>query len=495
MICVSIARSRLRHVLAEHKHLVAQGATLVELRLDYITGEIQLRKLLEGRPSPVIATCRREADGGKFVGSEEQRLQILRTAIAEGADYIDLEEDTAGLIPRFGKTKRIVSHHDFEKTPDNLEELHARLASQDADIVKLATMANTPRDNVRMLRLVQSSDIPTVGICMGEIGTPSRILAGKYGAPFTFATFHHERTLAPGQLSFQEMTEVYHYDEINPDTAVYAVIADPVGHSMSPLIHNSALHFQGINAVYLPFRVPRQNLVEFLSDAPHLEIRGLSVTIPHKEAVIPSLSKIDRAVREIGAANTIVLSEEGLVGYNTDARAVLDSLAQEMNRSIGDDDFLRDKNALILGAGGVARAVAYALKRCGAHVEVTGRTAERAEELARRFDCKTVEWSARHGVGCDILVNCTPVGMHPNVDDTPYAKHHLKPSMVVFDTVYNPETTLLAKEARSQGCDVVSGLDMFVRQAALQYKLFTRQNAPTDLMREILRKAIGAARM
>ena len=493
MICVSIARSRLRHMLAEHKHLVDQGAELIEFRLDYIVGDIQLKKILEGRPSPIIATCRREPDGGRFTGTEEERLQILRTAIAEDADYVDLEEDTAALIPRFGKTKRIVSHHDFSKTPDDLVEIHGRLAALDADIVKLATMANTPRDNVRMLQLVQSSKVPTVGICMGEIGTPSRILAGKFGAPFTFATFHHERTLAPGQLSFQQMTEVYQYNEINSNTDVYAVIADPVGHSMSPLIHNSALHEQGINAVYLPFRVPRQNLAEFLIDAPKLGIRGLSVTIPHKEAVIPELAKVDRAVRDIGAANTIVMTDDGLVGYNTDARAVLDSLAQQMNRSIDDEDFLRDKNALILGSGGVAKAVAYALTRYGAQVEVAGRSRDRAAKLAERFGCKVVEWSARHGIGCDILVNCTPVGMHPNVDDTPYAKHHLRPSMLVFDTVYNPETTLLAKEARSQGCATVSGLDMFVRQAALQYKLFTGKNAPTDLMREVLRKAIGPA--
>lgn len=495
MICASIARSRKRHMMAEHKHLVDQGATLIELRLDYIAGDIQLKKLLEGRPSPVICTCRREVDGGRFSGTEDERLQVLRTAIAEGADYVDLEEDTAALIPRFGKTKRIVSLHDFERTPDNLAEIHARLAALDADIVKLATMANTPRDNLRMLQLVKSSKVPTVGICMGEIGTPSRVLAGKFGAPFTFATFNQERTLAPGQLGFKEMTEIYHYNEIKADTDVYAVIADPVGHSMSPLIHNSALHAQGVNAVYLPFRIPRQNLAEFLTDASKLGIRGLSVTIPHKEAVIPQLAKIDRAVRDIGAANTIVVREDSLVGYNTDARAVLDSLAQQMNRSIDDENFLKDKNALILGSGGVARAVAYAIRRCGAKVDVAGRNAERTQELADQFGCQAIDWSARHGVGCDILINCTPVGMHPNVDETPYAKHHLKPSMLVFDTVYNPETTLLAKEARSQGCGTVSGLDMFVRQAALQYKLFTQQNAPTDLMRDVLRKAIGPARV
>src|SRR6185503_11544677 len=149
---------------------------------------------------PVILTLRRPQDGGKYSGSEEERRMLLRSAIAEGVDYIDLEEDVAAMIPRYGKTKRIVSLHDFRKTPDNLEEIHARLAALDADIVKIATTANNTHDNLRLLQLMRNASVPTVAICMGDIGTPSRILAGRFGAPFTFATFHHERTLAPGQL-------------------------------------------------------------------------------------------------------------------------------------------------------------------------------------------------------------------------------------------------------------------------------------------------------
>jgi 3-dehydroquinate dehydratase/shikimate dehydrogenase len=282
MICVSTARGRHRHMIAEHKHLVSQGAKLVELRLDYISGEVNLKRLLADRPCAVVITCRRERDGGKWEGTEEQRLTLLRLAIAEGVEYVDLEEDIAGAIPRYGKTKRIVSLHDFRKTPEDLDEIHARLAKFDADVIKIATMANHPHDNLRMLELIQRSKVPTVGLCMGDIGTPSRILAGKFGAPFTFATFHHERTLAPGQLSYQQMMEIYHFERITPATAMYGVIGDPIGHSLSPMIHNAAFRKVGLDAVYLPFRVPREHLTQFLEDALALGIRGLSVTIPHK---------------------------------------------------------------------------------------------------------------------------------------------------------------------------------------------------------------------
>jgi len=495
MICVSIARGRHRHMIAEHRHLVQAGAKLVELRLDYISGEVNLKRLLADRPSPVVITCRRERDGGKWAGTEEQRLMLLRSAIAEGVDYIDLEDDVASQIPRYGKTKRIISLHDYRKTPDDLEEIHARLAALDADIVKLATTANTAHDNLRMLQLAQRSKVPTVGICMGDIGTPSRILAGRFGAPFTFATFHHERTLAPGQLSYQQMIEIYHYDQINSETSVYGVIGDPIGHSLSPMIHNAAFRRMGINSVYVPFRVPREQLGQFLEDAPALGIKGLSVTIPHKEAVLKKLSSTDPSMTGIGAANTLMWAPGNkITGYNTDYQAGLDSLEQAVSDHHGRKESLDGQISLVLGAGGAAKAIAFGLKRMGAQVTIAGRTAKRAQQLADALQCKTVDWANRYSFQPDIVINCTPVGMHPNVDATPYDKHHLRPSMVVFDTVYNPENTLLVKDARSQSCTVITGVEMFVRQACLQFNLFSGQEAPSDLLREVLKRAIGPAK-
>jgi 3-dehydroquinate dehydratase/shikimate dehydrogenase len=494
MICVSIARGRHRHMIAEHRHLVQQGARLVELRLDYINGEVNLKRLLADRPSPVVLSCRRQRDGGKWPGTEEQRLMLLRSAIAEGVDYVDLEDDVAEMIPRYGKTKRIISLHDYRKTPDNLDEIHARLTALDADVIKLATMANTSHDNLRMLELVRQAKVPTVGICMGDIGTPSRILAARFGAPFTFATFHHERTLAPGQLSFQQMTEIYHYDRIDADTTVFGVIGDPIAHSLSPIVHNAAFRRMEINAVYVPFRVPREQLSQFLKDAPAMGIQGLSVTIPHKEAVLKKLDRSDESMTGIGAANTLVFEDGQVVGYNTDYQAGLDSLEQALIEHHGRQASLDNETALVLGAGGAAKAIAYGLKRMGAAVVIAGRTAQRAQQLADALECRTVDWANRYAFQPDLIVNCTPVGMHPNVDATPYDKHHLRPSMVVFDTVYNPENTLLIKDARSQSCTVVTGVEMFVRQACLQFERFTGQAAPSDLMRDVLKRAIGPAK-
>ena len=493
MICVAIGRSRHKHIMAEHQHLAEQGAKMVELRLDYVAGRVNIRRLLADRPEgcQVIITCRRKEDGGKWQGSEEARVLLLREAIAEGVDWVDLEEDVAGQIPRFGRTRRIVSYHNFRKTPDDLRELHARMSKLNPDIVKIATMANVPHDNVRMLEMIQESEVPTVGMCMGDIGTPSRILAGKFGAPFTYATFHHERTLAPGQLSFKHMTEIYRYERIGPNTTVFGVIADPVGHSLSPHVHNAAFEARGIDAVYVPFRVPADALGQFMEDAPRLGIKGLSVTIPHKEAIARYLTKVDPAVKSIAAVNTIVFEGAEVIGYNTDYNAAMDCLEHQLGDIGADPSPLKNKRVLVLGAGGVARPIVFGLRKRGAATTIASRTLARAERLAHSFEAKAVDWEARHRANADIIVNCTPIGMHPNVDESPIHKTFLKPAMLAFDTVYNPESTLLVKDARSRNCAVITGVEMFVRQAMLQFFLFTRKEAPAELMREVLKRAIG----
>lgn len=493
-LCVTIGRGRHRHLIAEHKHLAEQGCKLVELRLDFLVTPPNLKRLLTDRPGPVIVTCRREKDGGRWAKSEEDRLMLLRQAIVAGVEYVDLEEDIAASIPRFGKTKRIVSYHNFQETPEDLNELHARLASLNADVVKIATMAHSPHDNLRLIRLMRASHVPTVAFCMGEFGQLSRILAGKFGAPFTYSTFHSERTMAPGQLSYQQMKEVYRYEKINHATEVYGVIADPISHSLSPHIHNAAFDALGLNKVYVPIRVRPEDLTQFMHDCRELGIRGISVTIPHKEEILHHRTKCDGGTEEIGACNTLIWQEDDRIAYNTDYRAAMSSLDDVFGGDEREASGLEGKHALVLGAGGAARAIVVGLSRRKAEITLCSRTPSRAEQLATYCKGKAVGWGQRHNVRCDLLINCTPVGMHPNLDDTPFEAKYLKSEMVVFDTVYNPERTLLLKQAQEAGCPIITGVDMFVGQAALQFKLFTGRDAPTDLMRQVMRRTISAVK-
>lgn len=493
MICVSIGRGRHKVMIAEHARVAQDGIPLVELRLDYIQRAVSLKRLLRDKPCPVIITCRRESDGGQWKHSEQEHLTLLRTAIAEGVDYVDLEADIADQIPRFGPTKRIVSMHDFVRTPVDLEGIRDKLAAMDADIVKIATMANTPHDNIRMLDLIQSSTVPVVGVCMGAMGVPTRILGPRYGAPFTYATYNQERSLAPGQLSYKLMQDVYAVDDINEETEIYGVIGDPLGHSLSPIVHNACFRHLKLNKVYLPFRVPAEDLHTFMKDCRKLNVKALSVTIPHKEPVLEYCTKVDGAVKGIGAANTLVFDGDEILGLNTDYRAAMACLDERLGTAERKAPLAGHK-ALVLGSGGAARAIAFGLQRRGADVAISGRNPKNAERMADKLQCRTVPWEKRHAIQADVVVNATPVGMHPNVDETPYDVHHLKPNTVVFDSVYNPEHTLLLKEAKQRKCRAISGVEMFVGQAALQFQRFTGKEPPIEVMQESLRRAIGAAR-
>lgn len=498
MLCVTIGRSRHKAMIAEYKFLAEQGAELVEMRLDYIGRHIDLNRLLADRPCPVVITCRRKEDGGRWDKTEEERLMILRSAIASGVDFVDLEEDVAAGIPRYGSTKRIVSIHNFEKTPEDLEDVHARLASLDADVVKIATMANSFADCVRMLRLVESAKIPTIGICMGDIGVITRVLALKHGAPFTYTTLSSDRKIAPGQITFETMRDVFRPAAIDAETKLYGVVADPVAHSLSPQIHNAAFAHDNVNSRYLPFRIPEDELAFFVQWCRESGVGGLSVTIPHKESILSLLSQVESAANGIGAVNTVAIDGEETTGYNTDYRAAMDCLTEALKTQktlqtqseepVRDDDLFRGRGALILGAGGAARAIAYGLRQRGALVAISSRTEARAQQLARDVGGRALAWNHRYDIRPGILVNCTPVGMHPDIDSTPYDKGHLNEQTIVFDTVYNPEQTVLVKEAASMGAFVINGLDMFVRQAAYQYKLFTGLEPPVQLMRDTVKR-------
>ncbi len=480
-------------MMEEHRALAEKGAELVELRVDFMRKRPDMGRLLKDRPTPVVVTCRRKADRGRWFGTEEQRLAILREAIIGGAEYVDLEVDVAGSIRRYGKTKRIVSYHNFDETPLELFDIHQRMAKLDPDVIKIVTMANSPGDNVRMLELVGAAGVPTVGFCMGEMGTISRVLCGRYGSPFTYASFSREREMAPGQLSWAEVRNLFRFDHISERTAVFAVIGDPIAQSKSPLIHNAAYRELGLNAVYVPIRVPPDLLQESLKELERLSVAGFSVTIPHKEGVLQYAEQMDEATDLMGAANTLFRRDGRWCATNTDAPAAISAI-QDGLRKAGSIPDLAARKVLILGAGGAARAVGHGLLQQGAVVTLTNRSRDRGKSLAAELGCQFTSWENRGSEICDVLVNCTSVGMHPNIDESPFEQHWLSDSTLVFDTVYNPEQTLLLKQARDRGCASVSGVEMFIRQAALQFELFTGYEAPVEYMTETLRRSNAAAR-
>jgi 3-dehydroquinate dehydratase/shikimate dehydrogenase len=490
MICVTIGRGRHRMLLEEWKAAADAGAELVELRIDCLRRDVELSRLLANRYTPIVFTIRKSSDGGLWRGDEEKRRRLLREAIVAGVDYVDLEADTAPHIRRYGKTKRIISHHDFQHVPADLEDRAHRMAELDADVVKIAALARSVPQAARLLALPRDSKTPTIAIAMGEVGQFTRILGAKFGSPFTYSGFNPDRTFAPGMPLLADLRNDYAYDQINPDTEIYAVIGDPIGHSLSPAIHNAAFRHLGLNKVLVPLKIPPGEVPNALRALDFLRIRGISVTIPHKEDVVELLNRTDQAVELTGACNTLVIDEAGrLIGHNTDYQAAMTVLENALGGA-SDTELspLLNKQVLILGAGGIARAIAFGATRRGAAVTLCNRNDERANKLAAEVGCRSVPWGMRAGTLCDILVNATPVGMHPEVNESPVPAAAFKPGMLAFDTVYHPESTLFLKYASQHDCKIVSGVELFVGQAAQQFRYYTGEPAPTDLMRDVIKR-------
>jgi 3-dehydroquinate dehydratase / shikimate dehydrogenase len=498
MICVTIGRGRHSSLIEEWKEAAEAGVDLVELRIDCLRRDADLKRILKERPTPLVFTIRRGADGGLWRGNEEKRQLLLREAVALGVDYVDLEMDIAAKIRRFGKTKRIISYHNQKSTPVDLQDIAEKCEEFDPDVVKIATAASTLAEASRVLHLAATAKAPTIPIAMGELGVFSRILGRKFGAPFTFAGFNPERVFAPGMQSYAVMKRDYSYDRINAQTEIYGVIGDPIEQSLSPVVHNAAFAHLGQNKVMVPFMVPNGELPAFFKELLWLDIKGCSVTIPHKEAVVPLLQQKEGAVERTGTCNTIVFQEDGRrIGYNTDYRAAMDSLEAAMGGRESEEapSPLFDKQVLVLGAGGAARAIVFGLIRRGAHVTITNRHDERATRLAEEAGCRAVNWGMRASNVVDVLINATPVGMHPNVDDTPLPPAAFsRPGLIVFDTIYHPENTMMIKLARERECQAITGVDMFLRQAAIQFKLYTGRDAPIDVMVVALKQKLTPLR-
>ncbi len=486
-LCVALTEPDTESLLAA-MHDLPTGVDLVEVRLDFMK-ECELQRVCESRDRPIIVTNRPTRQGGHCEGPEDVRLRSLRQAAELGADYIDVELDSVGNLGALpGTCGRIVSHHDFQGTPPDLDVVMKRIIDSGADIGKIVPTASRITDVAPMLDLLRrhAPERKVIALSMGEAGLVSRILCAKFGAYLTFASRERGAESAPGQVPYDEMLDMYRLADIGPDTRVYGVVANPVAHSMSPAVHNAAFGACDIDAVYLPFKV--DNAGAFLSAFRPYDLNGLSVTLPHKETMLALMDEVDEEALRIGAINTVACRGERLLGRNTDIGAAVSAIEDAVRRS--DLPGLDRCKVLIVGAGGAARAMACGLKgRCG-RIVVANRTVSRAAELASEFGLEHCGLDGMGNVDADVIANTTSVGMWPNVDETPVPAELLHGGMVVFDAVYNPLETRLLSEAGAAGAMAVSGIRWFLNQAVAQFEWWTEQTAPADVMEQVVRQRL-----
>jgi 3-dehydroquinate dehydratase/shikimate dehydrogenase len=477
---------------------------VIELRFDCLEDEAglerasqQLPTLFRERTRPFLLTFRTSEQGGHQTPDTERRARFWAENFPPGrerADYADIELDLAAFLAAEETRRRsklidwdkvICSHHDFDGLPQDLEAIFGRMLETPARILKIAVRARDITDCLPILRLLERSRLPAgrelIAVAMGEAGLLTRILAPARGAFITYGALTPEQSTAPGQVSAGELRSLYRVHNIGVETEIMGLVGSPVSHSVSPHMHNAAFAARGLDAVYIPFEVGDAPAFARRMAHPRTRelawnLRGLSVTAPHKTAVMAELDSIEPAARALGAVNTIVVEGDALRGYNTDARAALAPLAGLLN--------LSGARVAVVGAGGAARAVLWSLRESGARAVVFARSAERARSTAENFDapCHTLD-GARFD-GFDLVVNTTPLGTRGEREtETPAEASQLRGARAAYDLVYNPRETRFMREARAAGCEIiVDGLPMLVAQAAAQFKLWTGQDAPLEVM-------------
>jgi 3-dehydroquinate dehydratase/shikimate dehydrogenase len=440
----------------------------------------------------LIATCRTRRGGGQFRGSREAEVKILGRAARAGCAWCDVEIETAerfapaALRKALAPARVLVSAHDFRGMPADLPRLLAQLKRCGGDAVKIAATCGTLGDVRRLLKPVRGRR-DVIAIPMGDAGEAARILALREGSALAYASV--AQAVAPGQLTLDAMQQVYRLNRrfggsasgMTRRTRVYGVIGDPIGHSLSPLMHNAAFAARDVNAVYLPFRV--QRLDDFIEAVGGFGVSGFSVTLPHKQGILKYLDGCDSLAAEIGAVNTVqVRGRRRLYGYNTDYAGVLRAIERHVP--------LAKSRVLLLGAGGAARATAFALAKNGAAVVICSRRGAKALALARAAGGEAIDRVALRKKRFDAIVNCTPVGMYPG-RGSPLDAAELN-ARVVMDLIYRPRKTELLKRAERRGISTISGVEMFLEQGAAQWEIWTGRRAPRAVMRREVTSALAA---
>ncbi|MEM1186219.1 MAG: type I 3-dehydroquinate dehydratase [Planctomycetota bacterium] len=553
LVCVPIFVESPAQALADAVQAAEHGADVVEFRVDrcfdgstgsddedrVIVGELQ--RLIGHSPLPVILTCRPTWEGGEYDGDDADRVALFEKLTAASPTppaYLDVElaayTRSANLRQKINlcvahekqerdvPTRLILSTHDFQGRPSDLtRKLAAAYAEPAAAIVKVAFRARSLRDNLELFDLLESPPKPTIALGMGEFGLMSRVLAPKFGGFLTFASLRDQAATAPGQPTLSELLNLYRFRSISKSTRVYGVIGWPVTQSMSPLIHNAGFAEVGHDGVYLPLPVMAEpgdaeaSYTSFkatlgaLVEDKGFGVCGLSVTIPHKESLLRYAAESgwdDTGAEFLGAMNTLYRRRDEFVSgwstLNTDVGAVF-ALAADV---FGEQD-LNGRRVAVVGSGGVGRAVAAYLAEDVARITVYNRTRARAEQAVAEMTASLrdrLTWDI--GVASieqltesshDVYINCTPLGMTggpgPSALSIPIPDMpNVTEDTVFFDTVYNPIETPMLRAAKKRGCRTIDGVQMFVKQAAAQFELWTGRPAPEALFDRLVRAELDS---
>lgn len=495
-ICVSVCAETAEELIGQIRR-AEEFADVIEVRFDCLEKD-DIRNLIVNLPvieKTYLFTYRPKDEGGKRELSLGKRLKFWELVFwSVKSDFmIDIECEPRLMVavdPH--KTRRIVSFHDFDGTPDNLGLTWSVMSALANGMVKIAVKAHDITDSIAVWKLVdraKSEKKRVIPIAMGEAGKWTRILGLAHGAFMTYASLDPGKETADGQITAKDLIETYRVKELNENTQVYGVIGDPISQSLSPYMHNPAFAAADIDAIFVPLSV--RNLDAFMrrmvmpkTREVELNFGGFSVTMPHKQAIMRYLDAFEPTAEKIGAVNTVKVEDGKLIGFNTDAHGFITPLRSRF----GD---LSHARVAVFGAGGAARACVYALKEEKADVTVFARDAKKGEAFANEFgiDFKQLITGNRQStsVFSDIIVDATPNGMKGSLEqESLFSAEQLASVKFVYDLVTKTVDTPIIREAKKAGVPAIGGLEMLIAQGAKQFEIWTRCEAPVDMMRNSL---------
>jgi 3-dehydroquinate dehydratase/shikimate dehydrogenase len=461
------------------------GADWVELRLDEWPKGHKLGPVVDALRVPLIAACRMPRDGGRFRGTNQERIALLEHALEAGVQGVDIE-DWETWAPRGDAVRLLIrSHHDQRGIPKDLRALRERLLDRGADVAKIVGRADDLADAAPLLELLASTDPdaePTVAFATGAAASVTRVLACALGAPFGYASLVEGEETALGQLPVADAVGLYRMRTLGLDTQIFGLLGQPARHSLGPWLHNRAFRAGQHDAVYLALESSRPK--DVLAMLPHRRVRGMSVTAPFKETALAFCHRLDPVAEIVGAVNTLSFEAHDLVvGHNTDVAGVREGL-----RRAGLSDGAGA--GVVLGGGGAARAAALALEQLGLEVTVCARSLDTIREFAKRrgYRLGALRGEVLTRIGPKVVVHATPVGSraHGSEGERVVPDWVAPPGVIVADMVYRPQKTRLLVEAAAAGARVVSGLELFLVQAAEQLRIFFGERVDEDELRRYL---------
>ena len=482
MLCVSIAQRSHRFAFVD-MYNASSLCDLIEIRLDRFEKPPDVKTLLESCPKSAIVSCRRPDDGGHWRSSEAARLALLRQAVLEGADYVELEKDCAHQVRRYGQTKRVIAYTNIRRVPPNLDEIHLQMTELDPDVIKITVPTRTPEEAWPVIRLMAKAKIPTVAVGLGEQGRMLSVLSRRYGAPWTYTALERGMEAYPGNVSIGELQDVYNYSQLEPTTPMMAVTGTALEQEVAARVLNHGFRLGGVPTRCLPLAMGNVELFRKIVDA--IKLSGVMVDEEHQETIREVLTEQTERVERAKATDFVAILGKKWLGFNALGRAVPEAILHRIQAT--SRQALENQQFLVIGAGPVAGSVATGLKKHGARLVITHPDEQAGNSLAGRVDGLYLTPHQLDSADCDGILVCERgPERRPGTSVVEVPESLIGPDRLGMDLTNMPFPTDFLRSLVRAGGPVVSPKDVFLRMMQTVIRIFTDKRFSVDELAQAL---------